>query len=133
MLTHGTPRSFASPVSANHITGIWHVRAQAGLIWLENVCSDNLIIYAGHIGCVIPRYPNRMSLLFGRLRVIGVGVTLLHHLMEDAPDSVEVGLFRFSNRYHSPGSNKSALLSFHQGINNNFPVVFRPSRSRWAC
>jgi hypothetical protein len=42
-----------------------------------------------------------MSLPSRRLRVIGVSVTSLHDLMEDAPDVVEVSLFRFSNRYHS--------------------------------
>src|SRR5262245_43503685 len=107
MLTHGPPHTFTPPINAHHIPGIRHVRALTGLIPFENVCSDNLVIYAGHIGCVITRHPNRMSPLSRRLRVIGVSVLLLHDLMEDAPDGVEVGLLRFSNRYHSQPPDRS--------------------------
>jgi len=42
-----------------------------------------------------------MSLLSRRFWVIGVSGALPHDLMEDAPNGIEVGLFRFSNRYHS--------------------------------
>jgi hypothetical protein len=52
-----------------------------------------------------------MSLIPRRFRVIGVSVTSLHDLMEDAPDGVEVGLSRFSNRYHSQPSDSSMLYS----------------------
>jgi hypothetical protein len=51
-----------------------------------------------------------MRLLSRRFRVIGVSVTSLHDLMEDEPDGVEVGLFRFSNRYHSQPSDRSITL-----------------------
>src|SRR5690349_12163253 len=42
-----------------------------------------------------------MSLLLRRFWVIGVRVTLPHDLMEDAPNGVEVSLFRIPNRDHS--------------------------------
>jgi hypothetical protein len=72
-----------------------------------------------------------MSLLSRRFRVIGVSVTLLHDLMEDAPDGVEVGLFRFSNRYHSQPLDRSIT----PGISGERPfnVHERNAEARVRC
>src|ERR1700749_912195 len=107
MLTHGPPHPFTSHVNVYHIPCVRHVRAEAGLIRLEDVRPDNPVVCAGPIGRVLTRHPDRMSLRSRRLRVVCVSVASPHDLLEDAPDGVEVGLFRFPNPYHSRPSDGS--------------------------
>ena len=50
-----------------------------------------------------------MSLISSRLWIVGVRITLPHDLTEDAPDGIEVSIFRSSDRYHLLGLRTECL------------------------
>ena len=74
----------------DHERGVGHVRAEAGLVGLEDVRADHPAVGLGDIGARAGGEPVRQRLVPGDLRVEDVGIAARDDRVEDAPDGVPV-------------------------------------------